>query len=113
MLGQVPFNTWERRVYHALNQQLPSEWIVVSNVSWTLPENGSHLRDGEADFVVLHRPDFANEAAGGDDDVVLLQLPDHVHVPLTRLLLRTNEEEVKLVGAQRAVAVPAPEGGRD
>lgn len=53
MLGQVPFNTWERRVYHALKQQLPSEWIVVSNVSWTLQENGSHLRDGEADFVVL------------------------------------------------------------
>lgn len=53
MLGQVPFNTWERRVYHALKQQLPSDWTVVCNVSWTLPENGSHLRDGEADFVVL------------------------------------------------------------
>ncbi|UWX03669.1 NERD domain-containing protein [Pseudoxanthomonas sp. NC8] len=53
MLGPVPGDRWEKNVYHQLKLQLPTDWIVVANVTWTLSTDGSYVRDGQADFVVL------------------------------------------------------------
>lgn len=53
MLGSLPADRWERVVYRSLKQQLPDDWVVVSNVGWSLPVRGSYIRDGQADFVVL------------------------------------------------------------
>lgn len=58
IMGPIPANRWEREVLHQFKQQLPTEWIVVSSVCWTLQTNryesgSSYVRDGQADFVVL------------------------------------------------------------
>lgn len=48
----MPFDRWERKVLEAFKHQLPSDWVVIPTVTWTLENNG-RVRDGEADFVVL------------------------------------------------------------
>ncbi len=53
MLGPVPADRWERDVYRELKAQLPSDWVVLANVGWTLAQGSGPVRDGQADFVVL------------------------------------------------------------
>jgi hypothetical protein len=59
MKGYVPANAWEREVYRELKRQLPPDWIVMTNVTWSKeqvnedPHSSGYVRDGEADFVVL------------------------------------------------------------
>lgn len=47
------FDHWEREVRRQLEAQLPPDWIVVCNISWTLPTDSGVMRDGQCDFVVL------------------------------------------------------------
>lgn len=57
ILGPIPANKAERVVYRALEKQLPSDWVVLSNVSWSSRQVGhggrTWVRDGQADFVVI------------------------------------------------------------
>ncbi|MFP3426257.1 NERD domain-containing protein [Pseudoalteromonas sp. SIMBA_162] len=53
IIGPVPSDKWEREVRRQLSKQLPSNWIVICNVSWALKDDRGFVRDGQADFVVL------------------------------------------------------------
>lgn len=59
MLGYVPSDSSERKVYEALKQQLPGDWLVLSNVAWAVRRwderrnRPGEVRDGQADFVVF------------------------------------------------------------
>ena len=45
----------ERLVYVALRDQLSNEYVVLHSYPWLRPDRDGALREGEADFVVLHR----------------------------------------------------------
>ncbi len=53
IIGPVTSDKWEREVRRQLETQLPSDWIVVCNVSWALKNDSGYVRDGQCDFVVL------------------------------------------------------------
>ena len=53
MIGPITSDRWEREVRGQLEGQLPSDWIVVCNVSWALRNDAGYVRDGQCDFVVL------------------------------------------------------------
>ncbi len=53
IIGPVTSDKWEREVRRQLEIQLPSDWIVVCNVSWALRNESGYVRDGQSDFVVL------------------------------------------------------------
>jgi len=53
IIGPITSDKWEREVRRQLEIQLPSNWIVVCNVSWALRNNSGYVRDGQCDFVVL------------------------------------------------------------
>jgi hypothetical protein len=53
IIGPVTSDKWEREVRRQLENQLPSDWIVVCNVSWALRNESGYVRDGQCDFVVL------------------------------------------------------------
>lgn len=57
ILGPLPADRSERRVYRELEGQLPADWVVLSNVSWSTrasgPSGRTWVRDGQADFVVV------------------------------------------------------------
>jgi hypothetical protein len=52
IVGGNPPNWWENEVLKAFRQQLPSDWVVMPSVGWTV-RTGDRVSDGEADFVVL------------------------------------------------------------
>lgn len=52
IVGPNPHNRWENEVLKAFRQQLPTDWVVMPSVGWTLRKD-DYVRDGEADFVVL------------------------------------------------------------
>ena len=55
-----------------------------------------HVRsEFDAHLVVGDGFHFADEAARRDDDVAALQIGDHLHVPLPRLLLRPDQQKVE------------------
>jgi len=57
----------ERELYAAFQSQLPDDFVVFHSVCWQVRDTRSGVRDGEADFVVVH-PDFGIllvEAKGG------------------------------------------------
>ena len=45
----------ERLVYVALRDQLSNEYVVLHSYPWLRPDRDGALREGEADFVVLHQ----------------------------------------------------------
>jgi hypothetical protein len=45
----------ERIVYLALRDQLSKDYVVLHSYPWLRPDRDGHLREGEADFVVLHQ----------------------------------------------------------
>jgi len=53
--AQNPLRRAEKQFYEVLRDHLASEWIVFYSIPWTAPRgpNGA-LRDGEADFVIVH-----------------------------------------------------------
>lgn len=51
---EIPHDS-ERQVYIALRDQLPNDYIVLHSYPWLRPDREGILREGEADFVVLHR----------------------------------------------------------
>ncbi len=53
IIGPVTSDKWEREVRRQLSVQLPSNWIVICNVSWALRNESGYVRDGQCDFVVL------------------------------------------------------------
>lgn len=53
ILGSVPADRWEQEVRRQLQRQLPTDWIVVCNIAWALPDDRGVVRDGQCDFVVL------------------------------------------------------------
>jgi hypothetical protein len=59
MLGHLPSDPSEKKVFDELKRQLPTDWIVLANVSWSLERRdedrsrSGYVRDGQADFVVL------------------------------------------------------------
>ncbi len=75
-LDQIKYGS-ERIVYEALQSQLPKAYTVLHSYPWLRPERaiyGHPLREGEADFVVLHpeRGMLVLEIKGGE-----LVLEDH------------------------------------
>lgn len=52
-LGAVPSNRAEMEMLKEFMQQLPCEWIVVSDVSWAIAGENGYVQDGQADLVVL------------------------------------------------------------
>lgn len=55
-LEQIPQSS-ERRVAKALMETLDEDWVVFHSYSWLRPQlqrSKAHLREGEADFVLLH-----------------------------------------------------------
>lgn len=53
VLGPLPSDRWEREVLGQLKLQLPSDWLVVSNVTWAMKGENGYVNDGQSDFVVL------------------------------------------------------------
>ena len=53
IIGPVTSDKWEREVRRQLENQLPSDWTVVCNVSWALRNESGYVRDGQCDFVIL------------------------------------------------------------
>ena len=53
MLGPITTDRWEREVRRQLSLQLPNDWTVVCNVSWSVRDASGRVRDGQSDFVVL------------------------------------------------------------
>jgi len=51
---QIPHDS-ERRVFAALRDQLSNDYVVLHSYPWLRPDRDGVLREGEADFVVLHR----------------------------------------------------------
>lgn len=58
----------EKPVYVALRDELDDEYVVLHSYPWLRPSRGDALREGEADFVVLHpsRGLLVLEVKGGD-----------------------------------------------
>lgn len=50
---EIPHDS-ERLVYIGLRDQLSNEYIVLHSYPWLRPDRDGKLREGEADFVVLH-----------------------------------------------------------
>jgi Nuclease-related domain/PhoH-like protein len=45
----------ERLVYLALRDQLSNDYVVLHSYPWLRPDRDGNLREGEADFVILHQ----------------------------------------------------------
>ncbi len=45
----------ERIVYRALKEQLSNDYVVLHSYPWLRPDRDGALREGEADFVILHQ----------------------------------------------------------
>jgi hypothetical protein len=58
----------ERLVYIGLRDQLSNEYVVLHSYPWLRPDRDGKLREGEADFVVLHqeRGMLVLEVKGGE-----------------------------------------------
>ena len=53
VIGGSPSDRWEQLVKRELKRQLPDDWTVVCDVSYSWREEAGYIRDGQADFVVL------------------------------------------------------------
>lgn len=53
VIGPVTVDKWEREVRRQFSAQLPGDWVVVCNVSWSVRDASGYVRDGQSDFVVL------------------------------------------------------------
>lgn len=65
--AEIPHDS-ERIVYIALRDQLPDDYIVLHSYPWLRPDRDGELREGEADFVILHesRGMLVLEVKGGE-----------------------------------------------
>lgn len=65
--AQIPYES-ERILYAALRDTLSDQFVVLHSYPWLRPERDLVLREGEADFVVLHQllGMLVLEAKGGD-----------------------------------------------
>ena len=65
--GEIPFES-ERILYAALRDHLSEEFVCFHSYPWLRPDRDLVLREGEADFIVLHqqRGMLVLEAKGGD-----------------------------------------------
>lgn len=50
----IPYDS-ERIVYRALKEQLGNDFVVLHSYPWLRPDRDGALREGEADFIVLHQ----------------------------------------------------------
>ncbi|EMB16039.1 NERD domain-containing protein [Rhodopirellula europaea] len=50
----IPYDS-ERLVYSALKEQLGNDFVVLHSYPWLRPDRDGKLREGEADFIVLHQ----------------------------------------------------------
>jgi len=50
----IPYDS-ERIVYRALKEQLTNDFVVLHSYPWLRPDRDGALREGEADFIVLHQ----------------------------------------------------------
>lgn len=57
----------ERKLYYALRDQLPSAYVVFHSVRWQSRDTTQGIRDGEADFIIVHPTDgmLVVEVKGG------------------------------------------------
>jgi hypothetical protein len=44
----------ERRLFHAFQEQLPDDYIVMHSVPWMDPDTKTHHHEGEIDFLIIH-----------------------------------------------------------
>lgn len=52
--NDIPYDS-ERIVYRALKEQLGNDFVVLHSYPWLRPDRDGALREGEADFIVLHQ----------------------------------------------------------
>lgn len=52
--NDIPYDS-ERIVYQALREQLTNHFVVLHSYPWLRPDRDGTLREGEADFIVLHQ----------------------------------------------------------
>lgn len=50
----IPYDS-ERLVYRAFKEQLGNDFVVLHSYPWLRPDRDGALREGEADFIVLHQ----------------------------------------------------------
>lgn len=50
----IPYDS-ERIVYRVLKEQLGNDFVVLHSYPWLRPDRDGALREGEADFIVLHQ----------------------------------------------------------
>ncbi|PAY16330.1 nuclease [Rhodopirellula sp. SM50] len=50
----IPYDS-ERLVYRALKEQLSNDFVVLHSYPWLRPDRDGALREGEADFIILHQ----------------------------------------------------------
>jgi len=75
IVGEVPSNKSERRVFESLGHQLDDTWLIASNVRYASKEGRGSTVDREIDILVVHprRGIFVIEIKGG----VLKRDPAH------------------------------------
>ena len=52
IFGTFPENDTERQFLYWMKDNLPVDWIVITNIVWVFG-NGTYVKDGQADFVLL------------------------------------------------------------
>lgn len=78
----------ERLVYRALREQLGNDYVVLHSYPWLRPDRDGALREGEADFIVLHQNKgmLVLEVKGGElryDNAIWQRKKKHGYEPIT------------------------------
>lgn len=83
----IPYDS-ERIVYRALKEQLGNDFVVLHSYPWLRPDRDGALREGEADFIVLHQDKgmLVLEVKGGElryENATWQREKEHGYEPIT------------------------------
>lgn len=83
----IPFDS-ERIVYRALKEQLGNDFVVLHSYPWLRSDRDGSLREGEADFIVLHQAKgmLVLEVKGGElryENATWQRKKTHGYEPIT------------------------------
>ncbi|TWT80638.1 DNA helicase IV [Planctomycetes bacterium CA13] len=83
----IPYDS-ERIVYRALKEQLGNDFVVLHSYPWLRPDRDGALREGEADFIVLHQNKgmLVLEVKGGElryQNAIWQRKKKHGYEPIT------------------------------
>lgn len=85
--NEIPYDS-ERLVYQKLRDQLSNDFVVLHSYPWLRPDRDGALREGEADFIVLHQQQgmLVLEVKGGElryENAVWKRKKRHGYEPIT------------------------------